>query len=126
MWLALGTRPEIAFTASFLARFGHDPGRLHWEAARRVLRSLKGTRGGVSLSEESRRGSLPTRTRSGEATGTIDAQSGYTSSGSEIRWLVGSRKSSHVWRFRRQTERRRNRCGWWISWEVLVSWCRDQ
>jgi len=45
VWLALGTLPEIAFVASSLARLGHDPGRLHWEAAKRVLRSLKGTRG---------------------------------------------------------------------------------
>src|SRR5258708_36996647 len=44
-WLALGTRPDIAFAASSLARFGHNPGRVHWEAAKRVLRYLKGTRG---------------------------------------------------------------------------------
>lgn len=44
-WLALGTRPDIAFAASSLARFGHNPGRAHWEAAKRVLRYLKGTRG---------------------------------------------------------------------------------
>jgi hypothetical protein len=44
-WLAPGTRPDIAFTASSLARFGHNPGRAHWEAAKRVLRYLKGTRG---------------------------------------------------------------------------------
>ena len=44
-WLALGTRPDIAFATSSLARFGHNPGRAHWEAAKRVLRYLKGTRG---------------------------------------------------------------------------------
>ena len=43
-WLALGTRPDIAFAASSLARFGHNPGRVHWEAAKRVLRYLKGTK----------------------------------------------------------------------------------
>ena len=37
-WLALGTRPDIAFAASSLARFGHNPGRVHWETAKRVLR----------------------------------------------------------------------------------------
>jgi len=36
-WLALGTRPDIAFAASSLARFGHNPGRIHWDAAKRVL-----------------------------------------------------------------------------------------
>ena len=40
-WLALGTRPDIAFA---LARFGHNPGRVHWETAKRVLRYLKGTK----------------------------------------------------------------------------------
>jgi hypothetical protein len=44
-WLALGTRPDIAFAVSSLARFGHNPRRVHWEAAKRVLRYLKGTRG---------------------------------------------------------------------------------
>jgi hypothetical protein len=43
-WLALGTRPDIAFATSSLARFGHNPGRVHWEAAKRVLRYLKGTK----------------------------------------------------------------------------------
>jgi hypothetical protein len=44
-WLALGTRPDIAFATSKLAQFGHNPGRAHWEAAKRVLRYLKRTRG---------------------------------------------------------------------------------
>ena len=44
-WLTLGTRPDIAFAMSSLARFGHNPGRVHWEAAKNVLRYLKGTRG---------------------------------------------------------------------------------
>jgi hypothetical protein len=44
-WLTLGTRPDIAFTTSSLARFGHNPGRIHWEAAKHVLCYLKGTKG---------------------------------------------------------------------------------
>jgi hypothetical protein len=44
-WLALATRPDIAYTASSLARFGRDPGPAHWDAAKRVLRYLKGTKG---------------------------------------------------------------------------------
>jgi len=37
------TRQDIVFAASSLARFGYNPGRAHWEAAKRVLRYLKGT-----------------------------------------------------------------------------------
>ena len=44
-WLALGTRPDIAFATSSLAHFSHNPGHVHWEAAKHVLCYLKGTRG---------------------------------------------------------------------------------
>ena len=44
-WLALGTRPDITFATASLARFGRNPGCVHWEAAKRVLRYLKGTSG---------------------------------------------------------------------------------
>ena len=43
-WLVLGTRPDIAFATSSLAPFGHDLGRVYWDAAKRVLRYLKGTK----------------------------------------------------------------------------------
>jgi hypothetical protein len=43
-WLALVTRPDIAFVATTLARFSNNPGLPHWDAAKRVLRFLKGTR----------------------------------------------------------------------------------
>ena len=43
-WLALGTRPDIAFAIASLARFGHNTGTLHWEAARGILRYLKDTK----------------------------------------------------------------------------------
>jgi hypothetical protein len=43
-WLALGTRQDIAFATSSLARFSYNPGRVPWDAAKRVLRYLKGTK----------------------------------------------------------------------------------
>ena len=44
-WLALGICPNITFATASLARFGHNPGCVHWEAAKRVLRYLRGTSG---------------------------------------------------------------------------------
>jgi hypothetical protein len=43
-WVAVGTRPDIAFAVSQLAQFMENPGRVHWEAVKRVFRYLKGTR----------------------------------------------------------------------------------
>jgi hypothetical protein len=46
-YLANGTRPDISFAVSKLARYTSCPNRTHWGALDRVLRYLKGT---VSLS----------------------------------------------------------------------------
>jgi len=44
MWACLGTRPDIAFSVTTLSRFSKNPGQAHWDAAKRVLRYLKGTK----------------------------------------------------------------------------------
>jgi hypothetical protein len=43
MYLALTTRPDIAYAAGVLARFNSNPGMAHWKAAKHLLRYLKGT-----------------------------------------------------------------------------------
>lgn len=43
MYLAVGTRPDIAFAMSVLSRFVSNPGEQHWNAALHVLRYLRGT-----------------------------------------------------------------------------------
>jgi hypothetical protein len=43
MYAAIGTRPDIAFAVGALSRFLSNPGRLHWNEAKRVLAYLKGT-----------------------------------------------------------------------------------
>jgi len=43
MYAALGTCPNITFAVSFLSQFMQNPGRLHWEAIKRVFHYLKGT-----------------------------------------------------------------------------------
>src|ERR1700677_820177 len=42
MYLAVTTRPDIAYAAGVLARFNSNPGPAHWQAAK-LLRYLKGT-----------------------------------------------------------------------------------
>lgn len=44
MYLMVGTRPDIAYAVGVLSQFMHNPGRAHWEAAKRVLRYLRGTK----------------------------------------------------------------------------------
>ncbi|SCV72841.1 BQ2448_4378 [Microbotryum intermedium] len=43
MYAAVGTRPDLAFVASYLARFPQHPGPAHWAAIKQVLRYIKGT-----------------------------------------------------------------------------------
>ena len=42
-FLALSSRPDICFAAHALSSFVENPGEVNWEAAKRVLRYLRGT-----------------------------------------------------------------------------------
>lgn len=44
MYLAIGTRPDISYAVQQLCKFLDSYGPAHWEAAKRVVRYLKGTR----------------------------------------------------------------------------------
>lgn len=44
MYLAISTRPDISYAVQQLCKFLDSYGRVHWEAAKRVVRYLKGTR----------------------------------------------------------------------------------
>ena len=44
MYLAVGTRPDIAYAVGALSRFNSNPGRVHWQQCQRVFRYLQGTR----------------------------------------------------------------------------------
>ncbi|SGZ29601.1 BQ5605_C051g12552 [Microbotryum silenes-dioicae] len=43
MYAALGTRPNLAYAVSYLARFAKEPGPTHWTAIKHVLRYIRGT-----------------------------------------------------------------------------------
>jgi len=43
MYLAITTRPDIAYSAGILARFGSNPGPEHWNAMKHLLCYLQGT-----------------------------------------------------------------------------------
>jgi hypothetical protein len=43
LYVMVATRPVFGFAVGVLCRFMANPGRAHWEAAKRVLRYLKGT-----------------------------------------------------------------------------------
>ena len=43
MYLAVNTRPDIAFAASYWSQFNNKCGKTHWLAAKRVLQYLKRT-----------------------------------------------------------------------------------
>jgi len=44
MYAAIGTRPDIAYATNKLCSFNANPSLIHWSAAKRVLRYLKGTK----------------------------------------------------------------------------------
>jgi hypothetical protein len=44
MYLAIGTRPDIAYSVQRLAQFTQNPKPVHWTAVKRIFRYLKGTR----------------------------------------------------------------------------------
>ncbi|XP_051156201.1 uncharacterized protein LOC127278509 [Leptopilina boulardi] len=43
MYLAIGTRPDIAYAVNHLSQFNNTNGKDHWIAAKRILRYLRGT-----------------------------------------------------------------------------------
>ncbi|TFY78270.1 hypothetical protein EWM64_g5745 [Hericium alpestre] len=44
MYAAIGTRPDVSYAVTALSQFMQNPGHPHWEAAKRVMRYLKGTK----------------------------------------------------------------------------------
>ena len=41
LWLANGTRPDIAYAVDQCARFLSNPGRAHWDAVKKLCVTLK-------------------------------------------------------------------------------------
>ena len=43
LWVSNGTRPDIAYAVSQVAKYMTNPGQDHWTAVKRIMRYLKGT-----------------------------------------------------------------------------------
>ncbi|KAH9110032.1 hypothetical protein AeMF1_015050 [Aphanomyces euteiches] len=43
MYLMIGTRPDLAYAVQALSRHLNNPGKSHWESAKRVMRYVAGT-----------------------------------------------------------------------------------
>ena len=43
LWLSLGTRPDISYAVSQVAKYNENPGNEHWKAVKRIFRFLKGS-----------------------------------------------------------------------------------
>ena len=54
MYAAVATRPDITFAVSTLSQFLDNPGDAHWEAVKRIIRYLSGTRGATLTYGEDR------------------------------------------------------------------------
>ena len=44
MWAALAIQPDIAFAVLLLSQFLKNPGEIHWNTVKRVMRYLSGTK----------------------------------------------------------------------------------
>ena len=101
MYAALVTRPDIAFAVTSLCQFMSAPSNTHWQAAKRVMRYLHGTRhyelvygvtGGQDRQPQSCTG---TATRTGATTSTTADRSLAGCSCCTMEQSAGSRASSH-------------------------------
>src|ERR1700709_438181 len=43
MYLAIGTRPDIAYSVAKLAQYNSNPNMTHWKAVKHIFRYIKGT-----------------------------------------------------------------------------------
>ena len=59
LYLCSCTRPDLAFAIGSCARYGSNPGPVHWRALKHILRYLSGTRRMGCLRQEIRRRHSP-------------------------------------------------------------------
>ena len=60
----IATRPDICYAVELLARFSANPGQVHWIAAKRILRYLRGTMNlALTFTPQGKPLVFPTRTR---------------------------------------------------------------
>ena len=90
-YIANHSRPDISYATNILSQVQLNPGRIHWETAKRILRYLKGTRN-LSLTWGQNKQGLSGFTDSGFASEDIDWKSmgGYVFkiAGGAISWAA--------------------------------------
>ena len=99
LYLVTCTRPDLAFAVGMLGRYTKNPGMQHWEAAKRVLKYLKGTASyGITYGGRQATTELTCFTDSdwGGCADTAKSTSGYlvTMAGGALSWA--SRRQKHV------------------------------
>ena len=97
VYLATCTRPDIAYAVSELGRFLENPGLKHWQAAKMVLRYLKGTTTlGITFEREKRlslRGHCDADYAGDEDTRKSTTGYVFQIQGGAISWRTGRQKS---------------------------------
>lgn len=78
MYCAVATRPDITFPVLLLSQFLENPGKVHWEAVKRIFRYLSGTKDWVLKYGGSKDGLVGYTDADGASQEHRHAISGYT------------------------------------------------
>jgi hypothetical protein len=74
LWLSMGTRPDITYAVSQVAKFNSEPGPLHWKAVKRIFRYLHQSLDyGIKFRRSTNKDAVTDSINVGTLTGYVDA-----------------------------------------------------